>query len=200
MVCRPVWFVAALATSALLLACSGASDPAADVAAAPIEITGRYEMSGVTTTPGSDQKRKIHGTIVLQEKDDAYTASFEFKTNFPGEGPPVDADVIGVGEGMIVGRTLAGTAKTQIVVSSVPGLDTGFAYFPRLVSARIVSNSVGEFQDDGTLHIEIESKAAEGELDYQSTRTKMRGKRIGGIGAEGFKPNPAGPQGDQESS
>lgn len=191
--------LALLAATALLVACSGedAADEDPSVAAAPLEITGRYEMSGVTVTPGSDQKRKINGSIILEQKGEEYVASFEFKTNFPGEGPPVDADVIGVGEGRIAGRQLKGTAHTQIVVSSVPGVDTGFAFIPRLVSARIVSDSVGEFQPDGTLHIEIESRADEGEIDYQATRTRMRGKRVGDIGSEPFKPDPRGKRAEE---
>ncbi len=193
-----VRFAATLLVLGGLVSCSGDDAPKAtsDQAALPPEITGRYKMSGVTTTPGSDQKRKIRGTIVLEQKGDKYTASYEFKTNFPGEGRPVDADVIGVGEGDIQGRKLVGTAKTQIVVSSVPGVDTGFAFAPRRVSARIVSDSIAEYQDDGTFHVEIESRADEGETDYQTTRTRMRGKRIGDIGARPFgKPKPKGTEG-----
>ena len=70
-----------------------------------------------------------------------------------------------------------GTARTQIVVSSVPGVDTGFAFIPRMVSTRIVSTSIGEFGPGGTLSLEIQSEAAEGE-DYVSTRTKLSGKRV----------------------
>lgn len=184
MTCHPGFFRSSLPVlaSALLmlltLACEPSpAPPEKDVSAAPIEITGRYQLSGVTTTPGSDQKRKIAGIMMIEQQGDHYTASFEFKTNFPGEGRPVDADVIGVGEGRLDGNQLIGTAHTQIVVSSVPGVDTGFAFIPRRVSTRIVSKSTGEIGADGSLSLEIESRADEGE-NYQSTRTRMRGKRI----------------------
>lgn len=146
----------------------------------PIEVTGRYQMSGVTTTPGSDLKRKISGVMRIEQAGDLYKASYEFNTKFPGEGAPMDADVIGVGEGKVSGREISGTARTQIVVSSVPGVDTNFAFAPRRVSARIVSSTTGEFEADGTLVIAIESHADEGQT-YQSTRTRMRGRRIGDL-------------------
>ncbi|MDP6979559.1 MAG: hypothetical protein QF570_13315 [Myxococcota bacterium] len=190
------WSAITLLCCGFVVSCSGDDAPkeASDEAALPVEITGRYKMSGVTTTPGSDQKRKIRGTIILEQKGDKYTASYEFKTSFPGEGQPVDADVIGVGDGDIQGRKLIGTAKTQIVVSSVPGVDTGFAFAPRRVSARIVSNSTAEYQADGTFEVEIESRADEGETDYQATRTRMRGKRIGDIGAQPLGGRPGFPK------
>jgi hypothetical protein len=160
------------------VACEPSSEPPAPEAAAePLEISGRYELSGVTTTPGSDETRKISGVMLIEQEGDQYKASFEFKTSFPGEGSPVDADVIGVGEGKVDGTHLVGTARTQIVISSVPGIDTGFAFIPRMVSTRIVSSSIGEFGPDGSLTLEIESRADEGEL-YRSTKTTMRGMRI----------------------
>ncbi len=188
MTCRPgfsralraILALLAILTGSTFFACGEAENEAAEVDSAAIQVSGRYEMSGVTTTPGTDQKRKIHGTIVLEEVGGKYKAGYQFKTNFPGEGPPVDADVIGVGEGGVLNRQLSGTARTQIVVSAVPGVDTGFAYIPRLVSTRIVSQVTGEFGAEGALVIEIESQADEGE-DYQSTRTRMRGKRVGGV-------------------
>lgn len=187
MTCRPGRFRPLLSnlSSVLLLcfslACDRSSEaPSPEVAAGPIEISGRYELSGLTTTPGSDQGRKISGIMLIEREGDHYKASYEFKTNFPGEGAPVDADVIGVGEGEVEDNRLVGTARTQIVISAVPGIDTAFAFIPRMVSTRIVSSSIGEFGPDGTLELEIESQAAEGE-DYQPTRTKMRGKRIGDL-------------------
>lgn len=182
---RPGFFhplLSRLATALLVCfaaACEqSAEPPSPEAAAAPLEISGRYELSGVTTTPGSDQERKISGIMLIKQEGDQYTASFEFKTSFAGEGSPIDADVIGVGEGQVKENFLMGTAHTQIVVSSVPGVDTGFAFIPRMVSTRIVSTSIGEFGPGGTLSLEIQSQADEGEI-YLSTRTKMRGKRIG---------------------
>lgn len=175
---------ALLALGLVLCTASGCKDqsaaPVDPAAMDPIEVTGRYQMSGVTTTPGSDEKRKISGIMRIEQAGELYKASYEFKTKFPAKGGPMDADVIGVGEGQVQGRSISGTARTQIVVSSVPGVDTNFAFAPRTVSARIVSSTTGEFDPEGMLVIEIESHADEGET-YQSTRTRMRGRRIGDL-------------------
>jgi hypothetical protein len=190
----PSIFTIALSSTLLLcfaVSCDqGNEAPAPEAMSEPLEIAGRYELSGETTTPGSDQSRKISGIMMIKQAGDLYTANFEFKTNFPGEGAPVDADVIGVGEGQVKGMHLMGTAQTQIVISAVPGVDTGFAFIPRVVSTRIVSTSIGEFGPGGTLSLQIESHAAEGEK-YESTRTKMHGVRIDdGASSSGKTGNP----------
>ena len=56
-----------------------------------------------------------------------------------------------------------GTGRTQIVVSSVPGVDTNFAFVPRGVSASNVSTTTGKLESYGTLVIQIESHPDEGE-------------------------------------
>ena len=93
MTCHPgllLWSLPGIASALLLfsaLACEPSSEPPGqEVSAGPIEITGRYQLAGVTTPPGSDQKRKIAGIMMIEQKGDHYTASFEFKTNFPGQG------------------------------------------------------------------------------------------------------------------
>lgn len=199
MVCRPGFFRAfraslsstfklvsllgLLGAGGLLMACSGGDEASKAVLdEAPLEISGRYQMSGVTATTGGNQKRKLKGSMVIEHKNGRYTASYDFKTKYPGEGQPVDADLIGVGEGEVKGRNIVGTARTQIVVSSVPGVDTAFAFVPRRVSTRIVSSAVGEFDSEGMLTVEIESRADEGQK-YQSTRTRLRGRRVGDIGS-----------------
>jgi hypothetical protein len=175
---------AVLAVAFVLLLASGCDSSTPETTSAPamkpIEVTGRYQMSGVTTTPGSDLKRKISGIMRIEQAGSLYKASYEFKTKFPGEGGSMDADVIGVGEGRVDGRSISGSARTQIVVSSVPGVDTGFAFAPRRVSARIVSTTTGEFDSEGILVIEIHSSAQQGE-SYQATHTRMRGRRIGDL-------------------
>ena len=77
---------------------------------------------------------------------------------------------------MVEGATLTGTTRTQIVVSSVPGVDTGFAFVPRTVSTRIVSDSVATFDRDGKISIELENRPDEGQ-QYIPTRTILTGRR-----------------------
>jgi hypothetical protein len=173
---------AALLILACLAACTVAcspSDPPDTREAAQREavISGRYEVEGVTTSPGSGAGRKIAGTVILVQEGDHYTATFDLKTTYPTQGDPTPADVIGVGEGSVEGGSLAGSAKTQLVVSTVPGIDPGFAFLPRTVSTRIVSSTVADVEPDGSINIELENRAAEGE-SYEPTRTRLAGHRI----------------------
>ena len=141
-------------------------------------------MKGVTRPlQGDGEERRIAGTVILKQTGEAYSATFELDTTFPGASEPVKADVIGRGEGTIEGRTLRGTTHTQLVVSTVPGIDTGFAFVPRIVGARIASTSVTEIEPDGSLVIELENQPEEGEEDYLPTRTRLTGRRVGDSGA-----------------
>jgi hypothetical protein len=177
---RSVIACLALALSPWLVACEPAQDDAIDVAAAaPTVISGRYHVKGVTSTPGSPEKRKIEGTVRLQQDGEHYSATYELKTTWPAEGGSTDADVVGVGEGVVDGGKLEGDARTQLVISSVPGVDTGFAFVPRMTTARIVSSSRATIQPDGSIEIEIENRGAEGE-DYEPTRTRLFGSRVDG--------------------
>lgn len=149
-----------------------------DVAAAPPPtISGRYDVQGFTRTPGTAVERRLEGTVILVQQGDGYTATYELSTTWPASGADADADVVGVGEGVIEGGRLEGEARTQLVISSVPGVDAGFAFVPRVVTARIVSNSVAKVSSDGSIEIELENRGAEGE-SYAPTRTKLVGRRV----------------------
>lgn len=163
-------------------ACGDGRVETPDVAAAidPEPISGLYEVRG-TTQPleGAGEKRRIAGTVILRQDGSSYTATFKLDTTFPGASEPVQADVIGNGEGTIDGRTLTGTTKTQLVVSTVPGIDTDFAFVPRIVGARIESTAVTEIAPDGALVIHLENHPGEDEVDYIPTKTRLTGKRVG---------------------
>jgi hypothetical protein len=147
-------------------------------------ISGMYEVRGVTVAVESGHKRDIAGTIILTEKGEQYTATFQLATTYPGAEEALPAEVIGNGEGTIEGRTLRGSAQTQLVMATVPGVDPGFAYIPRMVSTRLVSSTVATIAADGNLSIEIRNEPAEGE-DYSPTRTTLRGSRVSAAGIGG---------------
>lgn len=149
-------------------------------AAAPVEptpISGIYDVSGTTVPVAGGDPRQIAGTVILRAEGNRYTATFKLDTTFPGTAEPLSADVIGSGSGRISGRMLAGSTKTQLVVSTVPGIDTEFAFIPRRVGARIVSSAVTEIAPDGSVVIELENRPAEGE-NYPPTRTRLTGVRV----------------------
>lgn len=166
-----------------LAACSSGPDAAdvataeADPIVAPVPISGIYNVTGVTKQIGGQDERRISGTVTLRQEGDQYYATFKLATTFPGASDPVHADVIGTGEGTISGRTLTGTTKTQLIVSTVPGIDTGFAFIPRIVGARVSSSVTSEIQPDGRVTIELRNLPAEGE-DYIPTQTMLRGIRV----------------------
>lgn len=177
-----------LASSALLgIACGSAPEEAAQAPVdAGVPISGMYAVEGVTTETGSGHQRKLSGTIILAEEGTSYTATFSLTTTYPGGEQALPAEVIGKGEGTIDGRTLKGTNHTQLVVTTVPGVDPGFAFIPRVVSTRIVSTSVTQVAPDGSVQIELANAPEQGE-EYLPTRTVLNGKRVSGIGSASAK-------------
>jgi hypothetical protein len=172
-----------LASTALLgIACGSAPEGAAPEAeAAGVPISGMYSVEGVTTETASGHQRKLSGTIILAEDGPRYTATFSLATTYPGGEQSLPAEVIGQGEGTVEGRTLKGTNHTQLVVTTVPGVDPGFAFIPRMVSTRIVSTSVTRLEPDGSVEIELANAPEEGE-DYSPSRTLLTGKRVSAAG------------------
>jgi len=173
-------FVLLGAVGAILLACGSEPDVAAPPPEAPetiASLAGTYEVSGFTLERESGNQREISGTIIMAQEGDQYTATFNLTTLFPTPDGALKSDVIGKGEGQVEGRILRGNATTQIVMATVPGIDTQFAFIPRFVGPRIVSTTAARLADDGRLTVEIESQPAEGET-YAATRTTVSGMRI----------------------
>ncbi len=172
----------------LLIGCDAVNERAARHGAEPggggaltapgaVSVAGVYRVAGTTTEPGSDVARPIEGTVVLTQDGDRYRASFELSTLSPTLEGDQKASVIGQGEGTVSGGSLEGTAQTQIVVASVPGVDTDFAFIPRAVTTRIESVSKASVGADGSLVIEIDNVAAPGER-YGATHTRLVGERV----------------------
>ena len=159
-----------------LSACAGSED---EVEGDALPIAGMYEVTGETVTKATGDKRAISGKIIIvEEEGGAYTATFTLMTTYPGAEEALPAEVIGKGEGQIRGRILDGTAETQLVMATVPGVDPGFAFVPRMVSTRLVSRSSATVAADGTVQIEIDNQAAPGEEGYVPTRTTLSGVRV----------------------
>jgi hypothetical protein len=153
-----------------------AAPPAAPAPEAPV-LSGKWEVEGVTVEKASGKTRQISGTIILAEEAGRYTSTFDLDTVLPSADGPMHAEVIGEGEGTVSGQTLTGTARTQLVVSSTPNVDPGFAFVPRRVGTRIVSKTTATLLEDGSISIEIESDPAAGEK-YAPTRTSLKGSYV----------------------
>ncbi len=140
-------------------------------------IAGLYEVTGLTTELETGDQREVAGTLILSQQGDRYTSTFSLRTMFPTPLGLLPAEVIGRGEGTVEGRTLEGEAVTQVVMSTVPGVDSAFAFVPRRVSQRIVSSTAAEISPDGRVQIEIESRPAEGAM-YAPTTTTLVGALV----------------------
>ncbi len=183
-----------LAVLTLLLAQSGCSpETDSDAGRAPADFSGLYDVVGSSEEVGSGESRRLSGTVVLRQEGDRYTATFELDTQFPYGDTRVAATVIGHGAGSVNGRELIGEAVTQVVISTVPGVDPGFAFVPRMVTTRVVSVSKTVIEDDGSVRIELENRAADG-ASYRSTRTRLKGIRVALLGrvppTTGERPSP----------
>jgi len=168
---RPAWLLA----GALLLPLAGAGQQSPSAGDDP--WSGTYDVTGLTVDQKSGDTRRIEGHVVLTRKGDKWAASSELATEYPSHGGPVHTDVIGQGDGVAKGDGLAGTAHTQLVIQTVPGVDTNFAYIPRVVGPRLVSNWTARLEKDGTLVVELSNVGEEGE-EYTPTKTTLRGRRV----------------------
>lgn len=170
---RPLLLASLLAFA--LAACEDSS-PSRRTASAP-EIGGTYHVTGVTIGDRGGAQRPIQGRVNVTVTGDTYSTHFELKTLFPGA-DRVAAEVLGTGEGTVNGHILEGTASLQVVASSVPGVDTGFAMVPRGVGPRVSSTSRAEFFSDGSVRIHITNQPAKGEEQYEPTHTRLVGYRV----------------------
>ena len=186
-------FTAACAALLVLLACERDPQSVTEESAATeaVPLAGMYEVAGTTVDTDTGRKREISGTVILVDNGDRYTATFHLNTVWEGRDGMLPAEVIGKGSGTIEGRTLRGSAETQLVISTIPGIDPAFAYIPRTTTTRLVSDSLTTIETDGSILIKIENAAAAGEI-YAPTKTTLRGSWTGEPRiAGGVEPDPA---------
>lgn len=174
---RPALRPAAWLLAGALLAPPSALADEHEAARAEDPWSGTYDVSGLTVDERSGDTRVISGHVVLTRKGDGYAAAAELETEFPTHGGAVRTDVIGRGDGTAKGDGLGGTAHTQLVIQTVPGVDTQFAFIPRTVGPRLVSDWTARMERDGTLVVELRNRGEEGE-EYSPTRTTLKGKRV----------------------
>lgn len=172
-----LWARSLLLGIAPALAC-GAGEDAGRGVTPPVEISGQYEVAGVTVETESGAQRPIAGKVIVLREGGSYTTHFELSTPYGGSGAAA-AEVIGTGSGNVVDSLLRGRVETQLVLGQVPGVDVGFAFMPRQVGPRLISTSVAEFFPDGSVRIELENQPASEEEDYAPTMTTLVGYRVG---------------------
>jgi len=170
-----------LAMAACALACSGVDEPARSNPAP--DFDGIYRVSGTSVEIEGGSSRQISGLVVLRQEGDHYRTNFDLETEYlvENEGDGMSAALIGEGSGRVEGDDLRGSASTQFVLATVPGVHASFALLPRKVGPRIVSNTSAHMRSDGSIAIEIESRPRPGE-QYSPTRTQLLGYRVGDVG------------------
>ncbi len=170
-----------------LLALAACRDELPEVLVPPSEaaLGGLYEVEGLTTELASGKTRPIRGAMILARDGARYTATFHLSTRFSGPDGRFYAQVIGKGEGVIEGSALTGRVETQILTAMIPEVDAKFPFLPQVYGPRIESSSRGTFNPDGSILLEIESRAVQGE-HYAATRTTMTGRRAPLRGVPGF--------------
>lgn len=168
--------LAGLALSLTLLAAPASTLAEED---AILDVGGRYSVSG-STIDRNGLERHISGVISIKQEGASFTSHSEFKTTDPSmESSP--AEVIGTGEGRIVGNKLSGTADIQLIASQVPGLGVEFGLAPiSSTSVQIKSTWKATITEDGSITVETSNVPAEGETDYRPTTTTLTGKRMPG--------------------
>jgi hypothetical protein len=182
MAIRGLFMLSALLLVLVPMGC-GSEQPAAPPAhvsaqnRADTSISGLYEVTGLTTELETGDQREIAGTIIMAQEGGSYTSTFNLRTMYPTPSGALLAEVIGKGEGTIEGNVLTGKATTQIVMSTVPGVDPKFAFMPRRVSERIVSESITTIESDGKVRIEIRSNPVSGSA-YSPTATILKGELV----------------------
>jgi hypothetical protein len=151
---------------------------ASELADARRDFSGAYRVNGKTIEKGTMNSRPLQGTIILVQEGNSYTATYDLQTELPTpEGPSARAQVVGKGDGMVKAAGLEGSATTQIVWATVPGVDSQFAFVPKRFGPRLTSRSKARLQPDGSILIEIDSEGVGG-TRYTPTHTTLRGVRI----------------------
>lgn len=171
----------ALALGATLLAggCEESRE-ATGGAGGKLDFTGVFEVDGFTVVRRSEERRPIAGTVIIAHREGpvAHVATFSLETELSGPDGSIEAEVFGSAEAERSADELHGTAETQLLLASVPGIDASFPFIPGRLGPKIVSSfqMTPDPEEAGSFRIEIENEAAEGQA-YQRTRTTLRARR-----------------------
>lgn len=140
-----------------------------------LRFAGTYDVRGLTTDPDTGETRRIAGTVVLAGAGDGYDATFSLATQIETPDGPVQADLIGTGEGKVAAEALEGTADTRMFLAAIPGLDPKFPWIPGRLGPRVHSDF--RMRPEGpAFRIEIASRPAPGAA-YAPTTTVLRAVR-----------------------
>lgn len=169
--------------AAAIAACDAAGPAVESAPSLPdaAAASGVYAMHGVTVRASEGAIREIDGTMRLHIEGESFSASFELDTTYPGPEESFPATVVGWGQGMVVGDSLAGTISSTVARTQTEG-EPRPARLP-VEELVVMSSSVARFTADGGLQVELQNHPGIGQ-DYSPSVTVLEGKRVGPLEAQ----------------
>ena len=87
------------------------------------DLSGIYEVKGLTVQADHGRARPVTGTLELRLEDDKYVSEFDFETIYPVAEKAVSVTIDGAGRGVLVGRRMAGISSAILQFDTVLGHD-----------------------------------------------------------------------------
>lgn len=141
-------------------------------------VSGRYALQGVTVQASDGQSRSISGTMELRVSDGEYVTRYSTRTLIPGDIVPVEASVVGEGTGVVRGGSMVGTLTSTIRLDRAEGEGTtGTGTADEL---QVVSTSMADVKEDGSIVIRLQSEPVEGS-DYSPSVSIFHAYRVGDL-------------------
>jgi hypothetical protein len=144
------------------------------------DIAGIYEINGETTVENSPDRFIITGKLVVrQQGNDCTTIVEAAMRRAAGTSGPASAALIGSGQMKLTGRSIAGEAELQSLVSEVAELDVAVPFAPRTAGPVLDATAQGEVLPDGVIKLEIRSTViGEGFTLPEGRKTIVIAKRV----------------------
>lgn len=144
------------------------------------DIAGIYEINGETTVENSPDRFVITGKLVVRQKGTDCTTIVEAAMRrAAGSSGPASAALIGSGQMKLTGRSIAGEAELQSLVSEVAELDVAVPFAPRTAGPVLDATAQGEVLPDGSIKLEIRSTViGEGFTLPEGRKTIVIAKRV----------------------
>jgi hypothetical protein len=144
------------------------------------DIAGIYEINGETTVENSPDRFIITGKLVVrQQGNDCTTIVEAAMRRAAGTSGPASAALIGSGELKLTGRSIAGEAELQSLVSEVAELDVAVPFAPRTAGPVLDATAQGVVLPDGAIKLEIRSTVVgEGFTLPEGRKTIVIAKRV----------------------
>ncbi len=163
---------------AMSLGC-GFSNPGSFDEKAPVDgpksPLGVFRVHGSVVDEKTGQSQPTHGFVSIRLRDGGWVSGYELETSFEREDGALAAELVGTGAGSLHGNPLHGTASTQLVMATIPGVSPKFALIPRSVGPRVAARTTLWMGDDGSIALEFASSE---DAEHPSPLVFLTGHRV----------------------